>query len=69
MMDDRSSKIFKESVTHLITTEVGSPKYHVSEARFFFVFGEKQKQKRILENFIKGRCQHENTNNAARMDK
>ena len=30
MMRGKISKIFTEQVTHLITTEVGSAKYHVS---------------------------------------
>ncbi len=29
MMRGKSARIFTESVTHLITTEVGSAKYHV----------------------------------------
>ena len=30
MMRGKTSKIFTESVTHLVTTEVGSAKYHVN---------------------------------------
>jgi hypothetical protein len=29
MMKGKTSKIFTECVTHLVTTEVGSAKYHV----------------------------------------
>lgn len=31
MMNGKTSRVFTQDVTHLITSEVGSAKYHVSE--------------------------------------
>ena len=35
MMMGKTSRIFTESITHLITTEVGSAKYHVGQSNTY----------------------------------
>ena len=70
MMRGKVSKIFTEKVTHLITTEVGSAKYHV----YLFKFKDLKFCSFNLYNsylfclFIKKGCSaNENTNNVARV--
>ena len=36
MMQGKTCRIFTESVTHLVTTEVGSAKYHVIKKQLIF---------------------------------
>lgn len=51
MMRGKVSKIFTENVTHLVTTEVGSQKYHVSVFVFFFICTASEAKKHLKAYF------------------
>ena len=66
MMNGKTSKIFTESVTHLVTTEVGSAKYHVNQWNFKKLIPIHNSIRFIVT--LTGSRRYEHTSHASRLD-